>query len=354
MSSETAKKRGRPKKTVILQEEFLVLEQPSKTKPKKSTTKKPSIEDAHELFKSAKESTKNTENPAKPQSPVDSRANGRKGGSKKLPNNDGAKQKPLSNAGSTILQKVNAFKTGTESPTSAQRQVSGLREPDQTTIGKSISVSGVEWNATAANAPELIEEQQSAKTIQEQQPHIDSVEDISGACVQEVKSRSLTSGAAATIIDTETHAIDRRLDTESAAPMSSGPPASAPSDKGPPALDSKKPVATAFTSPKSDFPATVLPKISTKPSPRLPASFAPPPAPPPPLRPTQLSYHELKKNPEFKALSRKYTSLIIAIPIALFTSYVLWGRCKFWLDLDSLTQSLMRNSQIPIRRLDGV
>jgi hypothetical protein len=345
MSSETAKKRGRPKKTAILQEEFLVLEQPSKTKPRKSTTKKPCIEDAHELFKSTKESIKNTETPAKPQSPVDSRANGRNGGSKKLPNNDGANQKALSSAESTILQKANAFKTVTESPTSAQRQVSGLREPDQTTIGKSISVSGVEWNATAANAPELIEEQQ---------PTIDSVEDISGAWVQEARSRPPTSGAAATIIDTETDAIDRPLDPESAAPMSSGPPASTPSDKGPPALDSTKPITTPFTSPKSDFPATVRPKISTKPGPRLPASFAPPPAPPPPPRPTQLPYHELKRNPEFKALSRKYTSLIIAIPIALFTSYVLWGRCKFWLDLDSLTQSLKKNSQIPIRRLDGV
>lgn len=324
MSSETVKKRGRPKKAVILEEEFVVLEQSAKAKPRKSTAKKPTIEDVHEPFRSTKGSVKNTENPTKPQPQVDGRANGRNGAAKTLSNNDGAKQKAPSIAGSTILQKANAFTAVTQSPTSAPREVSALRGPDQPTIGNPISASAVKSNAAGT-----FQEPKSSTAKEEQELHIDGVEDISGVRTQEVKSRSPTGGAATTIIDTEAAPILQRLDQQSADPMGSGRPASPPSDKGTPALDHTKNITAAARPPKSDLPPTPLPKVSTKPSPRLPSSFAPPPAAPPPLRPTQLPYHELKKNPEFKALSRKYTSLIIAIPIALFTSYVLWGRCKF-------------------------
>jgi len=83
------------------------------------------------------------------------------------------------------------------------------------------------------------------------------------------------------------------------------------------------------SSPKSEPSPAPKPIIASRANPRLPTSFPPPVAPPPPPRPTQLPYNELMKNPEFKALSRKYTSLLIAIPIALFTSYVLYGRCKY-------------------------
>jgi hypothetical protein len=333
MSSETVKKRGRPKKAVILEEEFVVLEQSAKAKPRKSTTKKPAIEDVHEPFRSTKESVKNTENPIKPQPQVDGRANGRIGAVKKLSNNDGAKRKTPSIAGSTILQKANAFTAVTQSPTSAQREVSALRGPDQPTIGNPISASAVESNATAVNAAGTFQELKPSTAKEEQELHIDGVEDISGVRTQEVKSRSPTGSAATTIIDTEAAPILQSLDQQSADLMGRGRPASPPSDKGTPALDHTKNITAAARPPKSGLPPTPLPKVSTKPGPRLPSSFAPPPAAPPPPRPTQLPYHELKKNPEFKALSRKYTSLIIAIPIALFTSYVLWGRCKFWLDL---------------------
>jgi hypothetical protein len=231
---------------------------------------------------------------------------------------------------------------------SAQRQVSSLTGPDQAKIGNPISAFGVEWKIAAANTPEAIQQQKSTRAIQEHDRRTDSVEDISSVGIQEVKSPSPT-------INTHTDAIDRRLDLESAAPMSGSALGSPPSDKGSPGLDPKTHVVAASTPPK------LVPKVSGNPGPRLPSSFAPPPAAaappappaPPPPRPTQLPYHELKKNPEFKALSRKYTSLIVAIPIALFTSYVLWGRCKFDFDLDSLMPFLKRNSQIPIGRLIG-
>jgi hypothetical protein len=49
-------------------------------------------------------------------------------------------------------------------------------------------------------------------------------------------------------------------------------------------------------------------------------------AKPAPPKPSQLPYEELKRDPKFKALSRKYTSLIVAIPVLLTSSWWLYGR----------------------------
>lgn len=39
-----------------------------------------------------------------------------------------------------------------------------------------------------------------------------------------------------------------------------------------------------------------------------------------------MPYEVLKRDPKFKALSRRYTALMVSIPILLATSYALWGR----------------------------
>lgn len=70
------------------------------------------------------------------------------------------------------------------------------------------------------------------------------------------------------------------------------------------------------------------PNRAPKSIPPFPAGLPRPPPPPPAPKPTELPYNVLKKNPEFKALSRKYTSIIIAVPIALVTSYALYERCR--------------------------
>ncbi|KAL2427156.1 hypothetical protein ABEF95_009406 [Exophiala dermatitidis] len=43
-------------------------------------------------------------------------------------------------------------------------------------------------------------------------------------------------------------------------------------------------------------------------------------------RPTQIPLDQLKKDPEFRALSRRWTSLMVALPFAIVTSYFLWQR----------------------------
>jgi len=50
---------------------------------------------------------------------------------------------------------------------------------------------------------------------------------------------------------------------------------------------------------------------------------------PPPLpKLTELPYDALKRVPEYRSASRKVTSIMVAVPIALVTSYVLYDRCK--------------------------
>jgi hypothetical protein len=333
MASETVKKRGRPKKVVSLEEEVIVVEQSSKEKPRTSTTKKPTRKDADEPASSTKRSIKNSENAAKIQSPVNGGANGRNVAATSLPNSDAAKQDVPSTARSAILQKATAFKTAAEPAALANSEVPKFSETDQTTVESPIEVLAVESNAPVANFPTTIQEQKPSNSIKEWEPQLDAAEDVFGAGVQEVKSKSPNASAATTINEVDQAPTLQDSVQESAAPMSNTSPSSSPSDKEAPSIGPIKNTRAASSPLNSEPTSAILPKVSSKPSPRLPSSFAPAPAPPPPLRPTQLPYHELKKNPEFKALSRKYTSLIIAIPIALFTSYVLWGRCEFWLDV---------------------
>ena len=60
--------------------------------------------------------------------------------------------------------------------------------------------------------------------------------------------------------------------------------------------------------------------------PTLPGSVPPPPPQP---RPTQLPLSELKKDPKYRSLTRKWTSIICSVPIVIVTSWVLWGRCEY-------------------------
>ncbi|EXJ79367.1 hypothetical protein A1O3_08869 [Capronia epimyces CBS 606.96] len=43
-------------------------------------------------------------------------------------------------------------------------------------------------------------------------------------------------------------------------------------------------------------------------------------------RPTEIPLEQLKKDPQFRALSRRWTSLMVALPFAIVTSYFLWQR----------------------------
>lgn len=47
-------------------------------------------------------------------------------------------------------------------------------------------------------------------------------------------------------------------------------------------------------------------------------------------RPTQIPLDQLKKDPQFRALSRRWTSLMVALPFAIVTSYYLWQRCEYF------------------------
>lgn len=38
---------------------------------------------------------------------------------------------------------------------------------------------------------------------------------------------------------------------------------------------------------------------------------------------------QLKKDPAYRALARRYSSLIVALPFAIVSSYFLYGRCEW-------------------------
>jgi hypothetical protein len=104
-------------------------------------------------------------------------------------------------------------------------------------------------------------------------------------------------------------------------------PAAQPSSSSNPQI--KLPFTTQSShlqTPHSSRPTTLAP-------PRPPQNPALPlPDPDPGPRPTQQPYAALKKNPRFKALSRRWTGVIVALPIALFTTWVLLSRCEFRMD----------------------
>jgi hypothetical protein len=332
MSTVTVKKRGRPKKAANLEEEALLIEKSPEPKPKKSALRTKTAKDTKEQATSLPVSPKVAEDAPVFQSQVERGGNGRNVAATKLVTSDPAKQKATSTAGSAILQKAKAFTTSAEPTHLARRRAHRLNESDNIPIGSPIDACKIE-NPTLANVPRNIKEQRPSVTIKEQEPHLDAAGDILGSGIEEARNTLLNTSVATAVIEVEPAPILQKSDPELAAPMSNGGPSSVPAGKGVSAVDPIQNTSGTSSPPKSEGVSKILPNVSSKPGPRLPPSFAPPPAPPPPLRPTQLPYHELKKNPEFKALSRKYTSLIIAIPIALFTSYVLWGRCKFRLQV---------------------
>jgi hypothetical protein len=328
MSTVTAKKRGRPKKAVNLEEEAILVENSPEQKPKKSAFRTQAVKDTKAPTTSFSVSPKVAEDASIFKSKVKRGGNGRNVAATKLVTNDSAKQKAPSSAGSAILQKAKAFTTSAEPIQQASYQAGRLNESYNLPIGSSINVYENE-NATVADVPRTIREQRPSITIKGQDQQIDAAGNIFGSRIEEVANASLNTSAATTVIEAEPARTFQNSDQDLAAPMSNGGSFPVPPGKGVPAINPFQNTSGTSSPPKSEREPTILPKISSKPSPRLPSSFTPPPPPPLPLRPTQLPYHELKKNPEFKALSRKYTSLIIAIPIALFTSYVLWGRCEF-------------------------
>lgn len=119
----------------------------------------------------------------------------------------------------------------------------------------------------------------------------------------------------------------RQQQFTSQAPSSSTTSApSRPQPQLPPEANPSSP-ATSPSTPSSPR----LPKTHTRPGPHYPQKITPSttssgPSTFRPKRPTEMTPAELLKNPEFKALRRKYTGLIVGIPVLVVTSYILWNR----------------------------
>ena len=75
--------------------------------------------------------------------------------------------------------------------------------------------------------------------------------------------------------------------------------------------------------------STRLPPVQPQPQTQPPNSSHPQPATSfPPKLPTQMTYNELRRNQNFKSLRRKWTGLIVGVPVLVVTSYVLWNRLE--------------------------
>lgn len=108
--------------------------------------------------------------------------------------------------------------------------------------------------------------------------------------------------------------------------------------------------------PSTTYPTTRLPKPPTQPHPStLPHSNAEPPHFRP-KRPTEMTPTELLKNPEFKSLSRKWTALMVGIPVLVVTSWLLWDRMdredKGVVLGDVVEEKRRRRGELPRRILD--
>lgn len=331
MSTEAVKKRGRPKKAIDVKHEIVVLEEPSKAKPKKSTTRRKTIQEDTENAPLSNETTK----PVRKAPASRKKHNGALNLSlQKAPNlgdlkDDAAK----ANGGSAILQQATAFASNAPE-----------LYPDLTSRGKSTSSEAVlqssspfpvadnagtfsNANPTYSSAEVIPESSTSPSPVPQELQSIEEAETAQRSIPQVDDTTTPDASFAASISADESipPAQDSVVDTAPfIAPTQSATPPATPLPAGTPVSDTTP--NSSMSKPES--PDAVLVSKSSKPTSQLPPAFKPPPSPPPPLRPTQMPYSELKKNPEFKALSRKYTSLFIAIPIALFTSYVLYGRCK--------------------------
>jgi hypothetical protein len=322
MSSETAKKRGRPKKAATLEEEVIVIGQSSKSKPRKAIPKKQIVKEPAEPTKRLLEPTETVEDTPVSKSQTKRGANGRNSAKSTLANSDTGKAKPPSNAGSAILQQATAFTNVTEQTT--------LTNPtDPIPTERPIEASKISLSATRTKVAEPRQEQTSPFASKEEETQLGAGQTSSGEIIQKTTSPGPSQSTATLASEGDPARLVQESQPKPVDAMSDSGLSPLPSDRHGKTGASISNTTVTSSSPKSEPSPAPKPIIASKANPRLPTSFPPPAAPPPPLRPTQLPYNELKKNPEFKALSRKYTSLLIAIPIALFTSYVLYGRCKY-------------------------
>jgi hypothetical protein len=49
----------------------------------------------------------------------------------------------------------------------------------------------------------------------------------------------------------------------------------------------------------------------------------------PPPKPTELPIAQLQRDPRYRAMSSRWTRVMVALPIAIVSSYFLWERCQF-------------------------
>ena len=329
MSSETVKKRGRPKKAATLEEEVIVTGQSSKSKPRKATPKKQTVKETAEPTKRSLEPTETVEDTPVSKSQTKRGANGRNSAKSTLANSDTAKPKPPSNAGSAILQQATAFTNVTEKITLTNPGVRKINGADPIPTEGPIEASEIASSATGMKAAEPRRERTSPLASKEEETQLGAGQTSPGEDVQKTASPGPPQSTATLASEGGPARLGQESQPKPVDAMSNSGLSPLPSGRHGKTGASISNATVASSSPKFEPSAAPKPIIASKANPRLPTSFPSPAAPPPPLRPTQVPYNELKKNPEFKALSRKYTSLLIAIPIALFTSYVLYGRCKY-------------------------
>ena len=260
MSAEALKKRGRPKKTAILEQEVTFAEESVKPKAKRTPARKrtsPVAEEVAQPLSKAKKSTEGTVlsetiavDPDVPQ-----QQNGGNPATKSV-----AKQKHIPIAQSQLLQQAGAFADQVELGTASLQEEVAAR--------MLASLQGPVRASALRRAWEQSSQRQQAATIEE-----------------------LTTSEAGRSMPVATMTTSR----------TTAPAASSTIDRRP---------------------------VMSKPSKYIPSipAFEKKPEAPPPLRPTQLSYQELKKNPEFKILARKYTGILVGIPFLIVTSYFLYNR----------------------------
>jgi hypothetical protein len=312
-----------------LEEEVIVVEQSSKSKPRKAIPKKQTVKETAESTKRLLEPTGTVEDTSVSKSRTKRGANGRNSAKSTLANSDTAKPKPPSNAGPAILQQATAFTNVTEQTTLTNPGVRKINRADPIPTEGPIEASEITLSTTRIKATEPRQEQISPLASKVEETQLGAGQTSSDEIIQKTTSPGPPQSTATLASEGDPARLVQESPPKPGDAMSNSGLSPLPLGRHGKTGASISNTTFTSSSPKSEPSPAPKPIIASKANPRLPTSFPPPAAPPPPLRPTQLPYNELKKNPEFKTLSRKYTSLLIAIPIALFTSYVLYGRCKY-------------------------
>lgn len=109
---------------------------------------------------------------------------------------------------------------------------------------------------------------------------------------------------------------------------------------------SAKTQSTSPAAPSSRPPPTVPTESSPR---RLPSASASKPGP---RKPTEMSREELLKNTDFKQLRRRWTGVIVGIPVLLVTSYILWNRASEQEQFEALKRE--REQALKPERVRGV